>query len=148
MDYNNPNDCPYYLISRTALAVTSALKRGFAEADVENVKPAYLGVLMTLWQEDGIKVIELGRKAGLEPSTMTGLIDRMERDNLVVRSADHDDRRVLKIFLTDNGRNARKSVLEVVDKTLKKVFSGIPERDLTLTKDLLRQVLLNAHEGS
>ena len=93
----SPIDCPYYLISRVTLVVTSALKKGFTEAGVTAVKPAYLGVLLTLWREDGLKVIDLGRKAGLEPSTMTGLLDRMERDTLLYREADPSG--VRKLFL-------------------------------------------------
>ena len=92
MKLNSVKECPYYLISRVSLVVTSALKKGFANAGVEQVRPAYLCALMSLWQEDGLKVIELGKKAGLEPSTMTGLLDRMERDGLVSRTTDPRDR--------------------------------------------------------
>ena len=96
----DPEECPYYLITRVSLGATAAMKRGFAEAGIGFVRPAYLGSLMSLWREDGLKVIDLGRRAGLEPSTMTGLLDRMERDGLVERRPDPADRRVLKIFLT------------------------------------------------
>lgn len=143
----NPKDCPYYLISRVTLVVTSALKRGLSAADVEEVKPAYLGVLMSLWREDGLKVVELGRRAGLEPSTMTGLLDRMERDRLVARSADLLDRRVQRIFLTQEGQNVQGAVLKVIDRILPEVFEGISEEELLTTKDVLQRVLANAHEG-
>ena len=103
-------ECPYYLISRVSLVVTSALKKGFADAGVEKVRPAYLCVMMSLWKENGLKVIELGKKAGLEPSTMTGLLDRMERDGLVSRTMDPRDRRVIRINLTETGRQLRDPV--------------------------------------
>ena len=80
MNFPLPPDCPYYLISRSMLAVTSLLKKGFANEGINTIKPAYLSVLLSLWNEDGLKGNELGRRAGLEPSTMTGLLDRMERD--------------------------------------------------------------------
>ena len=78
----DPEECPYYLITRVSLGATAAMKRGFIEAGIGFVRPAYLGSLMSLWREDGLKVIDLGRRAGLEPSTMTGLLDRMERITL------------------------------------------------------------------
>ena len=143
-----PTDCPYYLMSRVTLGVTSALKKGLASAGVGEVKPAYLGVLLCLWQEDGLRGNALGRRAGLEPSTMTGLLDRMERDGLVVRSADPRDRRAQHIRLTDTGRGVRTSVLRVVDRTLARVFDGIPAEELSRTKALLRHVLANVHEES
>jgi len=141
-------ECPYYLISRVSLVVTSALKKGFAAAGVEQVRPAYLCVLMNLWQEDGLKVVELSRNAGLEPSTMTGLLDRMERDELVARTADPNDRRVLRINLTKTGQQVRDPVLKVVDRVLTEVFAGIAEDDISQTKNLLRHVIANAHEDS
>ncbi len=137
-------ECPYYLISRVSIAIASALKKGFEEAEVSKVKPSYLGALFTLWKEDGLKAVELGRRAGLEPSTMTGLLDRMERDGLAARSADPNDRRAQLIFLTKEGRNVREPVLEIVERTLNAVFDGISDNELSRTKDLLRRVLANA----
>jgi DNA-binding MarR family transcriptional regulator len=148
MKLNSVKECPYYLISRVSLVVTSALKKGFAGAGVEKVRPAYLCVMMSLWEEDGLKVIELGKKAGLEPSTMTGLLDRMERDGLAGRTTDPRDRRVLRINLTETGRQLRDPVLKVVDRVITEIFAGIAEDDISQTKNLLRQVLANAHEES
>lgn len=148
MTLKSVKECPYYLISRVSLVVTSALKKGFADAGVQKVRPAYLCVMMSLWEEDGLKVIELGKKAGLEPSTMTGLLDRMERDGLVSRTMDPRDRRVLRIYLNETGQNVRDPILKVIDDVLADVFAGIPEEDISHTKNLLRHVLANAHEGS
>ena len=148
MKLNSVKECPYYLISRVSLVVTSALKKAFAGAGVEQVKPAYLCALMSLWQEDGLKVIELGKKAGLEPSTMTGLLDRMERDGLVSRTTDPRDRRVLRINLTETGRQLRDPVLKIADRVITEIFAGIAEDDISQTKNLLRQVLANAHKKS
>lgn len=146
MPPRDPTDCPYYLVSRASLAVTACLKREFAAASVEGVRPAYLGVLMCLWIEDGLNVLELGRRAGLEPSTMTGLLDRMEQDGLVVRAADPHDRRAHRIQLTDLGRRVREPVLEVVDRTLDGVLEGIPERELARVKTTLRSILANTEK--
>jgi len=146
MRFTELTDCPYYLITRVALQVTSALKKGFISAGVQKVRPAYLGVLMSLWQADGLKVVALGRKAGLEPSTMTGLLDRMERDGLVARSIDPRDRRAQQIRLTPQGRNAEAPVQAVVEAVMAKVFAGIAVPELDQNKRLLRQVLGNLQE--
>ena len=79
MELINPVDCPYYLITRTSLMITSILKKGFISAGVEQVKPAYLGVLMSLWRHEDckagtnqkgnlkeLKTNELAKMAGLE----------------------------------------------------------------------------------
>jgi len=144
----DPVNCPYYLISRVTLMVTSALKKGLAEAGVGEVRPAYLGALFALWQQNGLKVVELGRRSGLETSTMTGLIDRMERDGLVERRDDENDRRVQRINLTDKGREVMHPALQAVDRVLAGVFQGIPEEDISRTTVVLKRVLANSHEGN
>ena len=143
-----PTECPYYLISRATLVVTSALRRDLAAAGVSNVKPAYLGVLMSLWNEDGLKVGELGRRAGLEPSSMTGLMDRMARDGLLIRQADPNDRRAQRIRLTPAGREAREPVSAVVNRTLQRMLEGVPGEDVTHFKEILKRLLANYHQDN
>ncbi len=142
----NSTDCPYYLISRAYLVITSALKKGFALADVGRMKPAYIGVLLNLWNEDGLKMVDLGRKAGLEPSTMSGLLDRMEKDNLVKRVAAKNDRRAQLIFLTESGKNIQEPALDSINKVLMDVFKDIPENDIAVSKQLLTHILANSHK--
>ncbi|MHC4108867.1 MAG: MarR family winged helix-turn-helix transcriptional regulator [Planctomycetota bacterium] len=142
----DPTDCPYYLVSRATLLVTHALRQELRDAGVDHVRPAYLGVLLSLWLEDGLKVVELGRRAGLEPSTMTGLLDRMERDGLLSRSADPEDRRAQRIHLTNKGRDAKPAVSKVMDRALGKILDGVGEADLTRLKKTLRRVLANANK--
>ena len=146
LEVNLP-DCPYYLMSRATLVVTAALKRGFAAQDVSRVNPAYLAVLLCLWTEDGLKVVELGRRAGLETSTMTGLLDRMERDGLVTRDPDPDDRRAHLIHLTQEGHQVREPVLRVVEQVIGDVFDGISEEELDNMKGVLRKLLINARKA-
>jgi DNA-binding MarR family transcriptional regulator len=145
-DLIEPTDCPYYLVSRATLVLTSVFRKAFIAAGVGNVRPAYLGVLWCLWKKDGIKTIELSRGAGLEPSTMTGLLDRMERDGFVTRSPDPSDRRALTIHLTPHGKAIRGTVVKMVAETLDALFQGIPETDLARTNDVLRHLLANARQ--
>ncbi|MBI5504113.1 MAG: MarR family transcriptional regulator [Deltaproteobacteria bacterium] len=141
-----PTDCFYYLISRATLTATSVIKRELAAAGVEQVSPAYLGVLMTLWNADGLGALELGRGAGVEPSTVTGLLDRMERDGLLARQPDPDDRRAQRICLTELGQRLRQPVLSVVDEVLGRATSGFSEQELSTSKNFLRQFLANMQE--
>ncbi len=142
----SPPDCFYYLISRATLVATSVLKKEFEAAGVPQVRPAYLGVLMALWNEDRLGALELGRRAGLEPSSMTGVLDRMERDALIRREADPRDRRAQRICLTRSGKQCQQKVLKIVDETLAKGARGIPDSEVTRTKEILRHVLANLQE--
>lgn len=145
MFWNDPSACPYYLVSRVTLVVTSALKKRLAGAHVPQVKPAYVWSLINLWNEDGLKVVDLGRRSGLEASTMSGLLDRMERDGLVTRVPDPSDRRVLRITLTDEGKLVKEPVIAVVDQLLSEMFDGIPPEEIAQTTNLLQRILEKAN---
>ncbi len=143
----SPTDCLYYLVSRVTLVVTAALRKALAEAGVGEVKPAYLGVLLSLWRDDGLRANVLGRRAGLEPSSVTGLVDRMEAAGLVERRPDPSDRRAQTIWLTAKGRGLEAAVVSVVDGLLAEQTEGIPEADLETTKAALRTVLGQAGQA-
>jgi DNA-binding MarR family transcriptional regulator len=142
----DPMECPLYLVSRLSLVITSALKKRLIEADLGHVKPAYLWALLSLWVEDGLKVTDIARRAGLDNSTMTGLLDRMERDGLVARTADISDRRTLRIYLTDEGKRIQEPVITETLQVLDECFGGIPEADLDVTKATLARVLSKVRE--
>jgi DNA-binding MarR family transcriptional regulator len=119
------------------------LKARLKEAGAEQIKPAYLGLLWCLWIQDGVKTNVLGKCAGLEPSSMTGVLDRMERDGLVTREADPEDRRVQRVFLTNEGGKVKEAVVWVMDETTEIMFAGFTRRGIAQTKGFLRRMLLN-----
>lgn len=137
-------DCLYYLLTRTSLVATSVLKKDLAAAGVGQVKPAFLGVLLVLWEADGLQAAEVARRAGLEPSTTTGLLDRLEELELLERRADPEDRRAVRIHLTRAAVRLEKTVRSVVDRVLAKAGEGIDPRDLEVSRKVLKQFLTNS----
>ena len=63
-----------------------------------------LWALKTISQNESLSLGELGRRMYLHPSTITGLIDRLEKKGLVERDRDQTDRRVIKLRLTSKGK--------------------------------------------
>lgn len=65
--------------------------------------PQYL-VLMVLWEQDHQLVSAIGRRLMLETNTLTPLLQRMERDGLIVRTKGIADGRQTLVSLTKNGQ--------------------------------------------
>jgi DNA-binding MarR family transcriptional regulator len=64
-----------------------------------------LWALKTVSQHPGLALGDLSRKMYLHPSTVTGVIDRLENKGYVVRDRDAADRRVVKVKLTPAGED-------------------------------------------
>lgn len=131
----------YILINQTWLGINSVVRKALKNAGLTHINPAYIGILLCLWREygleeslaklstvDGMKIIDLGRCAGLEPSSMTGLIDRMERAGLVKREDDIHDRRVCRICLTQKGLSIRSDVIKIVYNVMQNSFSEVDKK--------------------
>jgi DNA-binding MarR family transcriptional regulator len=62
-------------------------------------------VILDVNNYEGSSVKDIAARIELDSSAVTGLIDRLEKENLVERQDDPDDRRGTRIFLTEKGRD-------------------------------------------
>lgn len=65
--------------------------------------PQYI-TLTLLWERDGQKINELARQLGMETSTLTPLVQRLEAMGHVTRERNQTDGRAVDVFLTQTGR--------------------------------------------
>lgn len=72
---------------------------------------------------------ELGRNALVKSSTMTDMIDRLEKDGIAERTRDEDDRRVVKVRLTDRGKEIKKQFVFKMRKGVEEAFSKLSEEE-------------------
>jgi len=89
---------------------------------------------------DGISIGELGERVSLDSSTLTGIIDRMERSGYVERQLNPQDRRSVLVFLTTKAREVGPRILEFADEldaTLRHPFS---KEDMNAFERVLRSL--------
>lgn len=75
-----------------------------------NLTGPQLTVVKMLEQIGDLSLSELSERIRAQNSTVTGIIDRMEREGLVVRARSSEDRRVVKIKLTDKGAKLAREI--------------------------------------
>lgn len=108
-----------------------------------SVTPSQWGMLSLLYDENGLTINTISQRRGVDAPTVTGIVKRLEQNGLVQRLHDHEDRRVVKVYLTTEGRDAMSFLPEAVrayDEILVRGFTAVEQRDL-LTK--LQQIILN-----
>jgi DNA-binding MarR family transcriptional regulator len=75
------------------------------ERDVGISPPKYF-ILHALAREEGINQGEIGRLYGVDPSRITRLAKQLESEELIQRTRDPEDNRVVRMSLTSGGRRA------------------------------------------
>jgi DNA-binding MarR family transcriptional regulator len=96
-----------FLLAKASQRWNELLYAHFSERGYGEVRPAYGSILLPLFEEDGLRIGELGRRARLAKQTMTTMIRLMERDGLVIREPDPDDGRATRVRLTARARRFR-----------------------------------------
>ena len=100
-------------------------------------------ILDVLWQEDGLSARTLGERTGLAGSTLTSMLDRMEASGLVARRRSAEDRRVIRVFLTDAARTLREDYEKVSARMTDIYFQDFNPQEIQAFEGYLRRVLDN-----
>lgn len=87
------------------------------------ITPVQFYVFSVLWENDGMKFKDLAERVNIDGSTLTGIVDRMERGGYVKREDDPEDRRSLLVFLTEQAR-AKGPALAGLAETLDQEIQG------------------------
>jgi len=114
-----------YLLAKAAQRWNELLAERFARAGYGDVSPSYGSVLLPLFEEDGLRLGELARRARLSKQTMTELVRRLERDGLVERRPDATDGRASIVSLTSSARDfepVAAAVLAELDRLVRELL--------------------------
>jgi DNA-binding MarR family transcriptional regulator len=90
---------------------------------------------------------ELGRNCDMLPSTLTGVVDRLEQQELVRRERDATDRRLVWIQLTDRGA-ALQEQLPRWEEEIGRTLSALTGAELEVLKSAFTRVLDDTERGS
>ena len=129
-----------FLLAKALQRWNELLYERFRTAGYPEVRPAYGSVLLPLWEQDGLRMGELGRRARVSKQTMTTLVRLMEREGLVRREPDPEDRRAARIWLTGRSHDFRQVAGEVLDE-MEELLVGALAADRPALDDSLRKVM-------
>ncbi|GAA1558629.1 MarR family winged helix-turn-helix transcriptional regulator [Kribbella lupini] len=87
---------------------------------------------------------ELSATLGVERSSLTGLVDRAEHRGLVVRQPDAQDRRAVKVALTDEGTDALQRFHDELTKKLEQLLTELPAKERDQFTGTLRRIVADA----
>ena len=134
---------PYGVGYRIKL-LSQLLTRKFQERlEPFGLTPFHWLVLCCLWIEDGLPTSSIGEKLQQVGGTLTGVLDRMEERGLVRRERDIDDRRIWRIWLTQEGKQLEKVLPPLAAEMRDEAMKGISYAERELFSQLLDQAIAN-----
>jgi len=88
-----------------------------------------------------VSLSELAELLALDKSTMSRTINNLVEDGLVIRELHPEDRRYVKIKLTDKGMKVFKNIEESMDRYYKAIFNSVPEEKREQVLDSLKLLI-------
>ena len=101
-------------------------------------------VIQFLYRYEGCSQKELAKLCHIQPATMTSLLNHLEKDELIYRQVNKEDRRITNVYLTPQGKELQKQVHQILtqmDKEALKDFSEAEKKQLNNFLDRIYQNL-------
>lgn len=107
-----------------------------------NIQPQDMYVLERIHFNRKIVVKDISKQYSIPPSTLTGIIDRLEKKELIERMRSNIDRRAIELITTEKGKSLVEQHVKE-DKIFTDKFFGSLEADKSLSFKVLLKELLN-----
>lgn len=134
------------LFLRTSSNIFRVSTQRYEQYGISSGKFALL-ILLYRYQDTGLLATELAERAGITKATVTGLIERMERDGLVSRQDHPSDRRMSIIHLTDEGTSLMNDLLPIHFTSTSRIMSHLSEAEREVLLGLMQKIQLGISEA-
>ena len=136
-----------FLVTKVKQLSDRVFEKILNEKKIDAFNGAQGRILYVLWQGDGISIKALSDQSGLAITSLTSMLERMEKQGLLRRESDEKDKRKTLLFLTDRAYALREDY-EAVSAQMGAVFyEGFSEEEILRFESFLRRVLDNLEGG-
>jgi MarR family transcriptional regulator, transcriptional regulator for hemolysin len=130
-----------FIVNRTARAFVKAFDTELR--DKVGVTFGQWKVIVMLVNQNGLTQKEIADRLGLEGPTLIPVIDKMEKDGLVIRKVDAGDRRNNRIYSTQKADALWDKMLECASRIRQISVKDIPEQNIIIMRDVLDKIWQN-----
>ena len=135
-----------FLVTKIKQLGDRIFEKVLAEKGIDAFNGAQGRILYVLWQQDGVPIKTVSDQCGLAITSLTSMLERMEKQGLIRRVSDEKDRRKTLLFLTDKARDLRKDYDAVSDQMSRIFYDGFTDEEIMRFEDDLRRVQKNLED--
>ena len=134
--------CINYLLTTSQHTVSQFLNGKLCEHDLT---PSQYGVLSCLWQREFATPKQISEILGLESSTISGVLDRMQKKGLIERIVNQEDRREVRVIPTKKGKQLEEPITAIIDEINAEVLKCFTEEEVSALKAALKIIAEGKH---
>ena len=114
-----------------------------AERGIEAFNGAQGRILYVLFQEDDAPIKTVSEKCGLAITSLTTMLERMEKNGLIQRRQDSADKRKTLLFLTDKARDLEEDYIALSEEMGDIYYQGFTADEVKAAEEYLDRIRLN-----
>jgi DNA-binding MarR family transcriptional regulator len=131
-----------FLVNRTALRLKRELAHAFTGHGY-TVTPEQWAILNRLWEQEGLSQVELAELTFKDKPNVTRMLEVLEKQQLVFRQPDENDRRAYKVFLTQKGRDLKDKLIPLAEEVLERGLATLTRSDIEHLRKGLETIYQN-----
>jgi DNA-binding MarR family transcriptional regulator len=137
----NPDDSVGYMVKQAHVQLQRAVD---AEMTAIDLTAMQWRPLIMLAMGMGDTAADLARQACVDTGAVTRMLDRLESKGLVRRVRSMEDRRVIKLELTPEGRQVAIQIPELLEAVMERLMRGFAPKEIEQFKGFLRRMIVNS----
>ncbi|HNP53377.1 MAG TPA: MarR family transcriptional regulator [Ferruginibacter sp.] len=131
-----------FITGKASTAIARRMQKNFKQSGID-ITIEQWSVLYHLWKEDGMSQQALCDATFRDKTSITRLVDNLEKLKLVKRVPSKEDRRINLICLTPEATALQEQTMELANQTLNEALAGVTHGQIEIAKEVLQQVYEN-----
>ena len=135
-----------FLVTKIKQLGDRIFEKVLAEKGIGAFNGAQGRILYVLWQQDGVPIKTISETCGLAITSLTTMLERMERRGLISREPDSKDKRKTLLYLTDKAKTLRTDYEAVSGKMGALYYKDFTEDEVLQFEGFLQRIQRNLEE--
>ena len=135
-----------YLINQIQKISSRKFNELLKEKNIDEFNGSQGVILYSLWNNKELTIKEIGKITGLAKTSLTSMLDRMEEKGLIRRKDNSEDKRSIKIMLTDKAKELEKDYSDISNKMSNIFYKNFSDKEIDEIEKYLERIISNLEE--
>ena len=135
-----------YLINQIQKISSRKFNELLKEKNIDEFNGSQGVILYSLWNNKELTIKEIGKITGLAKTSLTSMLDRMEEKGLIRRKDNSEDKRSIKIMLTDKAKELEKDYNDISNKMSNIFYKNFIDKEINEIENYLERIISNLEE--